>query len=161
MRYLLAWDHALCRAVVGVFMRAVLGFLRRRARDELSLYYFVGTPCFPLLDMLAKDVGYQREIFASLQERRRFERPYLKMDTQGFDLEVVRGATETLRVVPVLQTEVSVRPLYAGMPDYITSIRTLEERGFELSGLFPVVYDTSFRVVEFDCVMANRCLRRD
>ena len=32
IRYLLAWDHALCRAVVGVFMRAVLGFLRRRAR---------------------------------------------------------------------------------------------------------------------------------
>lgn len=31
IRYLLAWDHALCRAAVGVFMRAVLGFLRRRA----------------------------------------------------------------------------------------------------------------------------------
>jgi hypothetical protein len=32
VRYALAFDHALCRAVVGVFMRAVLGFLRRRAR---------------------------------------------------------------------------------------------------------------------------------
>ncbi|MPY88766.1 MAG: hypothetical protein GEU99_12660 [Luteitalea sp.] len=34
LRYLLAWDHALCRAVVGVFMRAVLGFLRQRARAQ-------------------------------------------------------------------------------------------------------------------------------
>ena len=34
IRYVLAWDHALCRAVVGVFMRAVLGFLRRRAREQ-------------------------------------------------------------------------------------------------------------------------------
>ena len=34
IRYVLAWDHALCRAVVGVFMRAVLGFLRRRARAQ-------------------------------------------------------------------------------------------------------------------------------
>jgi hypothetical protein len=34
VRYGLAWDHALCRAVVGVFMRAVLGFLRRRAREQ-------------------------------------------------------------------------------------------------------------------------------
>ena len=34
VRYVLAWDHALCRAVVGVFMRAVLGFLRRRAREQ-------------------------------------------------------------------------------------------------------------------------------
>jgi hypothetical protein len=33
LRYQLAWDHELCRAVVGVFVRAVLGFLRARARD--------------------------------------------------------------------------------------------------------------------------------
>ena len=32
VRYLLAWDHNLCRAVVAVYLRAVLGFLRRRAR---------------------------------------------------------------------------------------------------------------------------------
>ena len=33
LRYVLAWDHALCRAVAGVFVRAVLGSLRRRARQ--------------------------------------------------------------------------------------------------------------------------------
>jgi hypothetical protein len=32
LRYRLAFDHALCRAVVGVFVRAVLGRYRRRAR---------------------------------------------------------------------------------------------------------------------------------
>jgi hypothetical protein len=37
LRYLLAWDHALCRAVMAVFMRAVLGFLRRRARVEAGV----------------------------------------------------------------------------------------------------------------------------
>jgi transposase-like zinc-binding protein/putative transposase len=31
LRYALAWDHELCRAVLGVFIRAVLGFERRRA----------------------------------------------------------------------------------------------------------------------------------
>ena len=31
LRYRLAWDHDLCRAVVAVSMRAVLGWLRRRA----------------------------------------------------------------------------------------------------------------------------------
>jgi hypothetical protein len=34
LRYLLAWDHGLCRAVVAVFMRVVLGSLRKRARRE-------------------------------------------------------------------------------------------------------------------------------
>lgn len=33
LRYQLAWHHDLCRALVGVFLRAVLGFLRARARD--------------------------------------------------------------------------------------------------------------------------------
>ena len=33
LRYRLAWDHDLCRAVVGACMRAVLGFLRHRARE--------------------------------------------------------------------------------------------------------------------------------
>lgn len=31
LRYRLTWDHDLCRAVVGVFLRAVFAALRRRA----------------------------------------------------------------------------------------------------------------------------------
>ena len=34
LRYRLAFDHALCRAVLGVFVRAVLGDYRRRARRQ-------------------------------------------------------------------------------------------------------------------------------
>jgi len=34
VRYALAWDHALCRAVVAVFVRAVLGWYRRQARRQ-------------------------------------------------------------------------------------------------------------------------------
>jgi len=33
LRYRLAWNHDLCRAIVGRTMRAILGFHRRRARD--------------------------------------------------------------------------------------------------------------------------------
>ena len=32
LRYRLAYDHRLCRAVLGVFVRALLGFAQRRAR---------------------------------------------------------------------------------------------------------------------------------
>lgn len=34
LRYQLAWDHDLCCAVVAVYMHAVLGWLRRRARGD-------------------------------------------------------------------------------------------------------------------------------
>ena len=36
LRYRLAWDHDLCRAVVAVSMRAVLGWLRSRARLDVT-----------------------------------------------------------------------------------------------------------------------------
>jgi len=32
LRYMLAWDHELCRAVLGIYIRALLGFQRRQAR---------------------------------------------------------------------------------------------------------------------------------
>ena len=32
LQYLLAWDHALARAVLGVHVRVLLGFQRHRAR---------------------------------------------------------------------------------------------------------------------------------
>ncbi len=32
LRYLLAWNHTLCRDVLAVYVRALRGFYRRRAR---------------------------------------------------------------------------------------------------------------------------------
>jgi len=77
---------------------------------------------------------------------------YLKMDTQGWDLEVLAGATGVLSRTAALQSEVSVRALYAGMKRFDESIRVFETHGFSLSGLFPVSRDSHFRVIEFDCV---------
>jgi len=36
LRYPLAWDHDLCRAALAVYVRALLGFYRRRARAAAS-----------------------------------------------------------------------------------------------------------------------------
>jgi hypothetical protein len=84
-----------------------------------------------------------------------FERPYLKLDTQGFDMEVLRGGSECLSTVRALQTEASVIGIYKGMPTYMETISYLNERGFHLSGLYPVGRDSSLRLVEFDCVMIS------
>lgn len=91
-----------------------------------------------------------------LQRRFGFERPYLKIDTQGFDIEVLRGAGRSLPAVKALQTEASVIGIYKGMPRYLDTIRYLDERGFDITGLYPVSRDSALRLVEFDCVMINR-----
>ena len=36
-RYRLAYDHELCSAVLAVFLRAVFGALRRRAKNEFGV----------------------------------------------------------------------------------------------------------------------------
>jgi len=91
-----------------------------------------------------------------LQERLGFERPYLKLDTQGFDIEVLRGGGDSLPSVRALQTEASVIGIYKGMPGYMETIRHLDGLGFDITGLYAVSRDRSLRLVEFDCVMVNR-----
>lgn len=80
-------------------------------------------------------------------------RVLLKLDTQGWDLEVLQGAGRTLESVLVLQSELSVKPLYDGMTSYLEGLATLQRLGFELSGVFPVAHDPQHRVIELDCLM--------
>ena len=85
---------------------------------------------------------------------------YLKLDTQGYDLEVIKGASLTLGSIAALQTEVSVLPIYRHMPNWLTSLKTLKEHSFDVTGLFPVSQDPALRVVEFDCVAVNSAFNR-
>ncbi len=80
---------------------------------------------------------------------------YLKLDTQGWDLEVLKGADACLERVCALQSEVSVKPIYEGMPTYVEAISYMNSKGFELTGLFPVIRDLQNRVIEFDCMMVR------
>jgi hypothetical protein len=84
------------------------------------------------------------------------DRTFVKIDTQGFDLEVLRGAQRTLASVPALQTEVSFRPLYHGSPDYAQSIEAFGQLGFAVSDFFLVAWDSDGTAFEFDCIMQRR-----
>ena len=84
-------------------------------------------------------------------------RIYLKMDTQGFDLEVLKGAERVMSEILALQTEVSFRTIYEGMPTFAESMKECLARGFEVVDFLPVTADAEkLRAVEMDCVMARR-----
>ncbi|WP_200308593.1 FkbM family methyltransferase [Streptomyces adelaidensis] len=81
-------------------------------------------------------------------------RPYLKMDTQGYDLEVFAGAGERARDFVGLQSEVAALRLYEGGPTMGEAIAVYEASGFRITGMYPVTREPGTgRVVEFDCVM--------
>jgi FkbM family methyltransferase len=84
------------------------------------------------------------------------KRALLKTDTQGFDLEVVRGAHAFLGQTAAIQIELSVLPIYADAPAYLDVIDELRSLGFELSGMFPVTLDPDLRVIEFDGIFVRR-----
>jgi FkbM family methyltransferase len=78
---------------------------------------------------------------------------YLKLDTQGWDLEVLKGAQRTLGYITALQTEVSVQPIYENMPVMQDSLSVISKYGFTPSGFFPVTLDYSrLSLIEFDLV---------
>jgi FkbM family methyltransferase len=78
---------------------------------------------------------------------------YLKLDTQGFDLNVARGAQDQLMMFRALQTEASVTPIYKGAPSFAETLTFFQRSGYELSGIFPNNPDHFPRMIEFDCHM--------
>lgn len=58
------------------------------------------------------------------------ERVYLKIDTQGFERNVIMGATETLSRVQAVQMEVSLVPNYSGELLIEQTIEMMRNQGF-------------------------------
>ncbi len=83
---------------------------------------------------------------------------FLKVDTQGYDLEVIRGLGSKAAAISALQVEMAVKPIYNQMTNsFVDALSYLQESGFQMSGMFPVSYSAqdNIRVVEFDCVMCR------
>jgi FkbM family methyltransferase len=77
----------------------------------------------------------------------------LKIDTQGYDLEVLAGASETLTNVRVLQIELSVKRLYERQVPLPDALRHIGGLGFDLVGLHPVAHDSDgLRLVDCDAL---------
>jgi len=68
-------------------------------------------------------------------------RPFLKIDTQGYESQVIAGAEGCLGAIRGLQVELSLEPLYRGQRLWRDVIATAEAAGFELWGLVPGFFD--------------------
>jgi len=168
----LARDHARDPRWRG--FRCALG--RERGTAELNLF----TPDSSLNSLLGP-TSFGSDRFAALRLEPRKERvevrrldevfaeavrplvepaTFLKLDTQGFDLEVLHGASGVLHNVVALVAELPVVPIYEGMPSLVEGLGQLQDLGFEVTGMFPVTRDRDrLGAVEFDCVLRARSTR--
>lgn len=81
---------------------------------------------------------------------------FLKMDTQGYDLNVFNGAKNSVNSIVAILSEISFLPIYEGMPDYHQVLKEFETNGFVVTGLFPVSRSESLSIIEMDGVLINK-----
>jgi FkbM family methyltransferase len=83
-------------------------------------------------------------------------RVFLKLDTQGWDLEVLKGASGVLDRIVGLQSEMAVKQIYGGMTGYTAALEHYAKLGFQVTGMFPVSRETDgLQIIEFDCVLVR------
>lgn len=95
-------------------------------------------------------------IFADLPSRAGLTKFMLKLDTQGFDVQVFRGAKDTLAHVAVLQSELGLVPIYDNATDPCAILKEYHAQGFFISGMYPINRDPSLAIIEFDVTLVRR-----
>lgn len=102
------------------------------------------------------------EVYIRLQKQYGFTRPFLKMDTQGFDVRIARGGSKIISQFLGLQSELAVQKLYKESVDFRQAITYYESLGFTLGSLVPNNGGGFPEMVEIDCIMINnKSLKND
>lgn len=80
----------------------------------------------------------------------------LKLDVQGFEDRVLRGADRLLEEVQACLLEVSVDPLYGGQAKFTELVSLLDRHGLEYAGNMDQTYAEDGRVMWLDALFVRR-----
>ncbi len=85
-------------------------------------------------------------------------RVFLKIDTQGFEQQVLAGAAGALKEIVGVQLEIPIEHLYAGVWSLVEAIGFMEESGFAISQVRPVnpLTEDPASLIELDVVFRRR-----
>jgi len=82
---------------------------------------------------------------------------FMKIDTQGYEREVLEGAPRLLERTVGVHIELSLLQLYDQAPSLVEMVSYLESRGFQLFGLLPVFRDDrDGRLLQVDGIFMRR-----
>lgn len=94
-------------------------------------------------------------LYPLLQAEFGFDRPFLKLDTQGHDVDIVQGADAYIRHFVGLQSELGLTTLYKGAKNFHEALNYYQALGFRLSALIPNNAGAFPDLNEIDCLMYN------
>lgn len=82
---------------------------------------------------------------------------FLKIDVQGFEKQVLEGATNILPRIKGIQTEMSLIPLYRGQLLFRETIELLDKLGYELYSVIPGFADPDTgRLLQMDGIFFKK-----
>lgn len=103
-------------------------------KDQILDFYEMasGSSVYPeISDVPRTKRALRTRTLDEVLEAARFGRPdFMKLDVQGFELEVLKGAAQSLQHCEGLLVEVSLLPYNEGAPDMFEVMTFLEQRGF-------------------------------
>jgi FkbM family methyltransferase len=121
---------------------SILPMLEAHQRAAPDVGY-IGTEMVPIsrLDRVAQGfLGEARNIF-------------LKVDAQGFELQVLQGAADVITRITGAQLELSLVPLYEGQALFSELVEWMLTQGFSIWGILPGLTDqSSGRLLQTDVV---------
>ena len=101
------------------------------------------------------DTDTLSQVYTRLKRELGFKAPFLKLDTQGLDVEIVTSGRDIIHEFVGLQSELSIRRIYEHSVDFRQAITFYQELGFELSALVPNNSGCFPLLVEMDCIMVR------
>lgn len=107
---------------------------------------------FSVVQKLSLRTGTLKTYFDKYSEG--FRRPFLKLDTQGAEIAISKGAGDRLSRFVGLQSELSFEPNYRDQIQYRDAIEFFESQGFALTALVPNGFHFP-ELIELDCFMYN------
>lgn len=147
-----------------------------RALDEISrtavlnvmnssVFTSLNAPAFDQPDIFSKENKVIRRVeletstlqreMEELSSRYDFQRPFLKLDTQGHDLAVAKGSGTLLKKFVGIQTELSIVPIYENSEGFVSTINWFNASGFSLSAFVPNNQGHFPRLIETDAIFVN------
>jgi FkbM family methyltransferase len=80
---------------------------------------------------------------------------FLKIDTQGFEREVLEGASQALPFIPLCLLESSLEPLYEGESSILQLLNQLSFFGHEVVDIFRGTVSSNGKLLQVDILTCN------
>jgi FkbM family methyltransferase len=110
------------------------------------------------LSSAMKEVKTENVKVASLDTMLQNNKDYfniMKIDVQGYELEVLKGAKKTLKSTKIILLEMQNHENYISAPSYHEIDLFLRESGFNLFDIIPSIYNNR-RLYEWDAIYVNK-----